>query len=111
MLGTSWDLSVDVIPTGTVAGLHWFGITNPNIADLAAIGMPGCGLYANPDVIVGAWVPTVGQAYSYNLNLPALPLGLIGQELFTQAAVATVPAPNALGFETTNGIKATLGDI
>ena len=111
VLGTSWDLSVDVIPTGTVAGLHWFGITNPNIADLAVIGMPGCGLYANPDVIVGAWVPTVGQAYSYNLNLPALPLGLIGQELFTQAAVATVPAPNALGFETTNGIKATLGDI
>ena len=111
VLGTSWDLKVDVIPTGTVAGLHWFGLANPNIVDLGSIGAPGCGLYASPDVPVGFWIPTVGTPYSYSITLPALPLALIGQELFTQAAVATVPASNAFGFETTNGIKATLGDL
>tara|TARA_R110002072_G_scaffold299287_3_gene474543 strand:+ start:3777 stop:5384 length:1608 start_codon:yes stop_codon:yes gene_type:complete len=110
VLGTSWDLQVDALPASTVLGLNWFGVSNPNIADLTFLGLPGCGLYAALDVVVGPWVPT-GATYGYSIALPATPPALIGQELFTQSAIATLPAPNAFGFETTNAIKGTLGDL
>lgn len=110
ILGTNWDLEVDAIPPGTVAGVSWFGASNPNIADLTSLGLPGCGLYANLDYIIGPWVPT-GSTYSYNFVIPAAPASLVGFNLHTQSALATLPAPNAFGFETTNAIKGTLGDF
>ncbi|HEX5052976.1 MAG TPA: LamG-like jellyroll fold domain-containing protein [Planctomycetota bacterium] len=110
VLGTSWDLRVNVIPTGTVFGINWFGTSNPNVPNLAFLGMPGCGAYASLDLVLGPWVPTVGSTYNYSLLLPATPLSLIGFELFTQSALAILPPSNSFGLETTNGIMGKLGD-
>ena len=108
-LGTSWDLEVDT-PAGTVLGLNWFGLTNPNIADLTFLGLPGCGLYANLDVLVGPWVPT-GASYSYSFAIPATPVALLGFDLHTQVALAPTPSPNSFGFVTTNGMQGRLGNM
>jgi hypothetical protein len=108
-LGTSWDLELDS-PAGTLFGVHWFGATNPNIVDLTFLGLPGCGLYANPDYLVGPWVPT-GPTYIYSFAIPATPASLLGFDLFTQAALAPTPPPNAFGLVTTNGVKARVGNL
>tara|TARA_R110002094_G_scaffold60544_5_gene71178 strand:+ start:443 stop:2023 length:1581 start_codon:yes stop_codon:yes gene_type:complete len=111
VLGTNWDLTVDVIPAGTPLGLHWFASINPNIPDLTSIGIPGCGLYASLVVLGGPWVPTVGTPYNYSLTLPPASPPLIGLELYAQAALFTSPQSNAFGLETTNGIKGKVGDL
>jgi hypothetical protein len=108
-LGTSWDLEVEV-PAGTVFGVNWFSATNPNIADLTFLGIPGCGLYANPDYLVGPWVPT-GPTYSYSFAIPATPASLLGFDLHTQSALALTPSPNPFGFLTTNGLKGRVGNL
>lgn len=108
-LGTSWDLEVE-IPVSTTFGVSWFGVTNPNIADLTSIGMPGCGLYANLEYLVGPWVPT-GPTHSYSFAMPATPTSLIGLDLHTQSALASTPSPNAFGFQTTNGLQGRLGNL
>ena len=108
VLGTSWNLSVDDIPATTVFGLTIIGISDPAVLDLGFVGMPGCELRANIDILDGPWTPT-GTSYSLGLAIPALPLALSGFELFCQAATFSNPAVNAFGAITSNGMKGTLG--
>ena len=106
ILHTTWRLETQNVPPTAVLGLHVLGASNPGIGDLAAFGMPGCGLYASLDV-VQSFVPQ-GSTQAWSLDLP-LPHTLIGQHLFATSLVWTVPAVNAAGMLTANGIDGTLG--
>ncbi|MFT5266931.1 MAG: hypothetical protein ACI88C_000353 [Acidimicrobiales bacterium] len=110
VLGTSWDLEVVDIPATTVFGLTIWGLSDPGIPDLNFLGLPGCELRANLDIVVGPWLPT-GSTYAYSLLVPATPLSLSGFVLFTQAATFGNPAVNSFGAITSNGIKGTLGSF
>jgi hypothetical protein len=110
VLGSSWDLEVVDIPATTVFGLTIWGETDPAIPDLGFLGMPGCELRANLDLVLGPWFPT-GSTYAYNLAIPATPAALIGSKLFTQAATFSNPAVNTFGAITSNGIEGTLGSF
>jgi len=107
VLSTSWDLTVQDIPAYGAFGLNIFGLSDPALP-LDLIGLPGCTLNANLDVVEGPWTPT-GSSYSYSFALPAATPALLGFELFTQAAI--FGAPNAFGAVTSNGIKGTVGDL
>lgn len=108
VLGTSWNLSVDNIPPTTVFGITLWSSSDPAIADLAALGLPGCQLRSNLDVVVGPWTPT-GTNYAFALSVPPTPPSLVGVDVFTQAATFAAPPVNAFGAITSNGMKGTLG--
>jgi hypothetical protein len=95
--GTSWNLAVT---NGALLNLIIIGASDPNIADLAFIGAPGCGLRASLDVV------SVGSTFT--LPIPNA-IGLLGVSLFANGA--SVSPFNPLGFITSNGIQGTIGDI
>ena len=70
--------------------------------------MPGCQLRTTLDVM-NAWV-VGGSTHNYSFAVPALPLSLVGFQLFTQSLVFQVPPMNPFGAITSNGIRGTLGD-
>ena len=108
VLGTSWNLTTGNIPLTGIIGLDIFGVADPGVLDLSFLGMPGCQLRTTLDVM-NAWV-VGGPTHNYNFAVPALPLSLVGFQLFTQSLVFQVPPVNAFGAITSNGIKGTLGD-
>ena len=55
-------------------------------------------------------MPT-GTTFNYVFPMPAMPLSLVGFEVFTQAATFGVPPVNAFGAITSNGVKGIVGDI
>jgi hypothetical protein len=110
ILGTSWNLTTGSIPATGIIGVDIFGIADPGILDLSFLGMPGCQLRTTLDVIAGPW-PVVGTTHNNSLAVPALPVTLVGLQLFTQSAVFQVPPVNAFGAITSNGIKGTLGSF
>tara|TARA_R110002094_G_scaffold18297_6_gene29924 strand:- start:107 stop:1687 length:1581 start_codon:yes stop_codon:yes gene_type:complete len=110
VLGTSWNLEVQDIPASTVFGVNIFGASDPGILDLSFLGLPGCELRANVDFVGGPWMPT-GTTFNYVFPMPAMPLSLVGFEVFTQAATFGVPPVNAFGAITSNGVKGIVGDI
>lgn len=75
----------------------------------AGLASSDCPLRASLGVVIGPWTPT-GSSYGYSFPVPALPLGLVGFELFTQAATFANPAPNTFGAITSNGVRGTVGD-
>ncbi|HEX5053323.1 MAG TPA: hypothetical protein VFZ65_16220 [Planctomycetota bacterium] len=108
VLGTSWDLVLGGVPaTGTV-GVEIYGLSDPGINDLAAIGMSGCGLRAALDYlrvfVVG------GPSHAYSLLLPNTPT-LVGTNLFATDAVFQDPPVNPFGAISANAIVGMLGDI
>lgn len=105
----TWQLRVGHVPAGAVFGISVWGATDPAMLNLASLGLPGCQLRASPDVLVGPWLPT-GTSFTYGGQIPADPT-LIGFQLFAQAAVWEVPAVNAFGAITSNGVKGRLGDL
>ncbi|HEX6811802.1 MAG TPA: hypothetical protein VF384_09295 [Planctomycetota bacterium] len=109
VLGTSWNLTTGNIPATGIIGVDIFGVADPAVLDLFFLGMPGCQLRTTLDVIAGPWV-VGGATHNYSFAVPALPLSLVGFELFTQSAVFQVPPVNAFGAITSNGIKGKLGD-
>ncbi|MEO6593491.1 MAG: hypothetical protein ABIP94_01920 [Planctomycetota bacterium] len=109
VLGTQWHLTATGIPAGTQFGISVLGTTDPGILDLAFVGLPGCQLRANVDVVLGPWLPT-GATFALPLAIPAAPASLVGFLLFAQAATFAVPAPNAFGAITSNGIAGVVGD-
>jgi hypothetical protein len=109
ILGTSWNLTTGNVPATGIFGVDIFGIADPGILDLSFLGMPGCQLRTTLDVIAGPWLAG-GATHNYNFAVPALPLSLVGFQLFTQSAVFQVPPVNSFGAITSNGIKGTLGD-
>lgn len=105
-LGTSWSLAVgDVPPTGVI-GIDVFGASDPGITNLAAIGMPGCGLRAALDVAV-AWSVS-GPTHAYGLSVPNA-AALVGQRFYTTSSVLTNPPWNAFGLITANGVEGLIG--
>ncbi|HEX6810557.1 MAG TPA: hypothetical protein VF384_02935 [Planctomycetota bacterium] len=109
VLGTNWNLTTSAIPATGVIGVDIFGVADPGVLDLFFLGMPGCQLRATLDVIDGPWVVT-GTTHSHSFAVPGLP-SLVGFQLFTQSAVFQVPAVNAFGAITSNGLKGTLGNL
>lgn len=105
-LGTSWNLALGSVPPSAVVGFDVFGTTDPGIDDLAAIGMPGCGLRSALDVVL-TW-PTAGSGHAYSLAIPNTP-SLAGARLYTTSAVLTSPPENALGILSANGVEGLLG--
>jgi hypothetical protein len=101
IIGTSWDQVISNIPAGGLA-LHILGLTDPNIADLSVIGMPGCGLRANLDLI------NVLPGSTFSAAIPNQPT-LIGMDIYANGAALTVGV-NAFGAISSNGIQGTIGD-
>jgi hypothetical protein len=106
--GTNWDLNVTNVPATGLLGVDVFGLSDPGINDLFFLGAPGCGLRASLDVTV-AWF-VAGPTHAYSLAIPSNP-SLLNLDLYTSSAVFQVPAVNALGAITSNGIKGVIGNL
>lgn len=106
--GTPWFLQTDDLPMTTAFGITIIGLGDPGIDDLAAIGMPNCGLRATLDIL-SAFVPSPGATqYDWSLYVPD-DSTLLGVSVFATSAVATDPATNAFGLVTSNGVHGTVG--
>ncbi|HEX6812917.1 MAG TPA: hypothetical protein VF384_14935 [Planctomycetota bacterium] len=108
VLGTNWNLQVSNIPAGGALGLEIFGMIDPGVNDLAIIGMPGCGLRATLDVM-NVYLPA-GSTHNYSLPIPNVP-AFVGTNVFTTSVMFVLPAPNAFGAISANGVKGTLGSL
>lgn len=106
VIGSTWSLSAQNIPAAGTVGIDVFGLSDPGINDLGAVGAPGCGLRAALDVSV-VW-PVAGGTHGYALSIPNT-LSLLGVDLYTTSAVLEPPMNNALGLTTANGVRGTLG--
>ncbi|HEX5053949.1 MAG TPA: hypothetical protein VFZ65_19380 [Planctomycetota bacterium] len=106
--GTNWNLQVSAVPATGVLGLEILGLGDPGINDLFFLGMPGCGLRTNLDVL-NVYIPA-GATHGYSLSIPPDPT-LPGQNVFSTSAMFTVPALNAFGAITANSIQGTIGSL
>ena len=100
-LGGTWTLQADNVE-GTIA-MFFFGDTALNIP-LDLLGGPGCTSYTNANL--GAEVlAAINGTSTMSLPVPNNP-ALVGFELTAQSTCAS---SNALGFSTSNGLRATAG--
>ena len=106
VIGTTIDLNTTNIPVGTLLGLSILSTTQhiPGI-DLGFLGMPGCTLYLNLDVI--NTFPTPSSSASVPFIVPNIP-SLSGAVVISQSATLT-PGINAFGFATSNALVLLLG--
>ena len=109
VLGSTWELIAAGLPAGTQFGVTVLGGADPGILNLAFLGLPGCQLRASVDVVLGPWLPTAAT-WQQPLAIPASPASLTGFALFAPAATFVVPAPNAFGALTSNGVVGVRGD-
>jgi hypothetical protein len=105
---TTWNLAVSNIPATGVFGVGIYGIADPAILNMSALGMPGCQLRCTLDLIDGPWLVT-GATKNYGFAIPNS-AAVLGFHLFTQAAVWLVPPQNAFGAITSGGIDGMIGD-
>jgi hypothetical protein len=108
ILGTAWSFALGGIPANATIGVEIYGLSDPNLGNLAGIGMPGCGLRASLDFL-NVFVAT-GPVHAYSLALPNDPL-LLGFDVYATGAVFQNPPANAFGAITANGIRGRLGDV
>lgn len=106
--GTTWNLQVSNLPPGSVLGIDVLGIGDPGFNDLSIIGLPGCGLRASLDSL-DAYFPA-GPTHAYSLAIPNDPL-LLGFQVYSTSAMYVLPAPNAFGAITANGVQGTVGTL
>lgn len=106
--GTTWNLSLSNVPATGVIGVDVFGVSDPGINDLSFLGAPTCGLRASIDVTLG-WA-VAGPTHAYALPIPNAP-ALVNVNLYTTSAVFQVPAVNAFGAITSNGVNGKIGDF
>jgi hypothetical protein len=106
--GANWNLNVTSVPATGLIGVDVFGVSDPGINDLGFLGAPGCGLRASIDVTLG-WA-VAGPTHAYSLPIPNSP-ALVNFNLYTTSAVFQVPAVNAFGAITSNGINGKIGDF
>ncbi|HEX6811341.1 MAG TPA: hypothetical protein VF384_06950 [Planctomycetota bacterium] len=107
-LGTWWPLATTNIPPSGVLGVDIFGLGDPAIADLGFLGMPGCGLRSTLDVM-RSWT-VAGALHIAYLGIPNSTT-VLGVDVFTTSAVFQVPAVNAFGAITSNGIRGHIGNL
>lgn len=103
VLGTTINLTLSNIPSGSIIGAVVLGLTkyDPGI-DLTSVGMPGCFLYSSQDSVALAITP--GATYSRPLALPNVP-AFAGARLASQGAVLNPSIPNALNAISSNGVE------
>jgi hypothetical protein len=106
--GTNWNLVTSNIPASGVLGLEIIGLTDPGIADLGFIGLPGCGLRSALDVM-NVYLPA-GATHTWFVTLPNNPT-LTGLSLYTTSAMFLNPLPNPFGALTANGAQGTIGTL
>ncbi len=105
IIGTNWGFTTSNVPAPTIV-VEIIGLSDPNIADLFFIGMPGCGLRANLDLLNAAVV--VGPSHSWSFAVPNLPALL---NLHVYASSGALAPVNAFGAITSNGIDGLIGDF
>ncbi len=106
--GGTWNLTTGNIPATGALGIEILGLSDPGINDLGFLGMPGCGLRANLDLLNAFLV--AGSTHNWGLAIPASP-ALVGVHIYATSAVAQLPPVNAFGWITSNGIDGQLGDV
>lgn len=106
VMGTSINLDTTNIPSGSVLGLSILSLTQltPGV-DLTFLGMPGCTLYQNLDVLNTFATP--GTSASVPWNVPNVP-SASGLVVMNQSAVLKVGI-NPFGFVTSNAVALLLG--
>lgn len=100
VLGSTFDLSVDNIPAGSLLGGLFFGSKIDPGLDLGLFGLPGCQQYCTLSSSVGFGIPGVTAGIS--LPLPSNP-AFAGLHVSLQVATLT-PGVNAAEILTSNGI-------
>jgi hypothetical protein len=108
VIGTSWDLSLNGIPSTGTIGAEIYGLTDPGISNLTGIGLPGCGLRAALDYLNAFLVG--GSTHAYSLVLPNDPT-IVGMHVFTTGAVFLNPPTNSFGAITGSAIDGMIGDV
>ena len=107
--GTSFTATITGAPAGVavmatgLSDVQSGGLPLP--FPLAALGMPGCQLFA--EALALDLVTTAGTTVSWSMALPA-GTALMGQRFFNQGFVLD-PAANAFGFVASNAAAATIG--
>jgi hypothetical protein len=106
VLGTTLTLTTAQFPPSSLLGVQILSLVryDPGV-DLAVVGMPGCVLHANLDLLA-ALFPVAGQA-TYGWQVPNDP-GSLGLQLTAQSA-AFVTGLNAFGMNASNGVALTVG--
>jgi hypothetical protein len=104
----NWNFTVSNIPAATVLGADIIGLTDPNLPDLSffGLGLPGCQLRANLDVL-NVWF-SAGASRTWSFTIPPSP-SLNNFQLFMQSACLG----NASLAETitSNGIRGNIGNL
>jgi len=105
VLGTTVSLTLTSAPASTP--IVWALGNNATTINLTPYGMPGCWDLTSKELLVPAATTAIGNfALPFALaNEPAL----LGATVYLQFGVAD-PAANALGWITTRGLSATLGN-
>lgn len=112
-IGGTWAVDLSSAPANApIAVLVGFSAVQTSTGqslplDLTIIGMPGCRLYTDPMVSLGAAADPTGNV-TVSLSVPADP-NLIGGDMFSQAMVID-PGVNALSLTTSNGCAHHFGD-
>jgi hypothetical protein len=109
VLGTPWSFGVSSVPAGGAFGVAIYGLADPGLPDLGALGAPGCGWRASLDFL-DPWLVT-GATHSYSLPLPVSP-ALVHLHIYAQALVLQ-PGVNGLlgGAVLSNGIDGRIGNL
>jgi hypothetical protein len=105
ILGTSANLALARVPSGTVAAGLLVGFASQAV-DLTSIGMPACTDLAAFDVLFGT---VTGPSYSRPVAYPNDP-ALLGGSVFWQG-FAVVPGINPFGLILSNGLEQKLGNL
>jgi hypothetical protein len=105
IINTTWALTTSNIPAPTIV-VEIIGLSDPGINDLFFIGMPGCGLRANLDLLNAAFV--AGPTHAWGFGIPNN-VALLNLHLYASSA-ALAPV-NAFGAITSNGIDGLMGDF
>jgi hypothetical protein len=103
----NWNLNATNLPVGI--GVDIIGLADPAITDLSlfGLGQPGCQLRATLD-ITGAFL--AGGTHAWSFPIPGGAPALNGLEIFAQTAVLDFLV-NLTSTQTTNGVKATIGNL
>jgi hypothetical protein len=103
--GTGWPLALTGGNASAPIAALVLGLADAPGLPLAAIGMPGCTAWANPDALLAA--QATGGAATWFVGLPANP-ALVGAGLYAQA-LSLDAGWNAAGLVSSNAVAGLVG--
>ena len=113
VLGTTFDIELLAVPANALAAMTigfsattWSGGALP--ASLASLGMPGCTLFASPEIPFTTPATAAGRA-TLSLPLPNV-AAFAGIEFFVQG-IALDPGTNPLGAVVSNAGAGVIGTL